>query len=115
MNTFTRLLPYLLISVIATTAGAAPQKKPPQLTRTEAFATQYREAVRAVARYVGSPKDFFAEIEPKDGGRELWFHLWHKTAFTPENRYVAGNPGGQCRDVVYDTRKHKVTHTWWWQ
>jgi hypothetical protein len=90
---------------------AKPQTKPPPLTRTTAFPEQFRDA----ARHVGSPQDFFAEIEPQKDGRELVFHLWHKRAFTPENIGAAGNPVGKCRDVVYDTKKHRVTQTRWWQ
>jgi hypothetical protein len=90
---------------------AKPQTKPPPLTRRTAFPEQFRDAVRAVARYVGSPQDFFAEIEPQKDGRELVFHLWHKSAFTPENIGAAGNPGGKSRDVGYDTKKHRVTQT----
>jgi hypothetical protein len=57
----------------------------------------------AVARYVGSPQDFFAEIEPQKDGSELVFHLWHKSAFTLENIAAAGK------------KKHRVTQTRWWQ
>jgi hypothetical protein len=110
----TRLVLWFAACTVALAAHAG-QKKPPPLTQSAAFPQEYREAVLAVARYVGSPQDFFAEIEPQKGGRELVFHLWHKSAFTPENIGAAGNPGGKCRDVVYDTKKHKVTQTWWWQ
>ena len=99
---------------MASIAGAAPHNLP-RLTHAEAFAAAYREAARAVARHVSSPQDYFVEVEPQKGGRELWFHLWHKTAFAPENRNSIGNPGGKCLDVVYDTKKHKVVHDWAWQ
>jgi hypothetical protein len=74
----------------------------------------YREAALAVARHITSPADYFARVEPQDG-HELVFHLWHKTAFLPENRGGAGNPGGKCLDVVYDTKKHKIVQDWAWQ
>jgi len=113
MNTSTRLLLCFATCIVGMATHAEPQTKPAPLTRTTAFPEQYRDAVRAVARYVGSPQDFFAEIEPQKDGRELVFHLWHKSAFTPEDIGAAGNPGGKCRDVVYDTKKHSVTQTWW--
>jgi hypothetical protein len=43
------------------------------------------------------------------------FHLWHESAFLPENRNVVGNPGGKCRDVWYDPEKRTVVKVFWWQ
>ena len=111
MSISTRLVLCFATCIVGMATHGKPQTKPPPLTRTTPFPEQFRDAVRAVARYVRSPQDFFAEIEPQKDGRELVFHLWHKSAFTPENIGAAGNPGGKCRDVVYDTKKHRVTQT----
>ena len=100
-------------------ASAQAQRRPPPLLKIAAFPEAYREAARAVAASVShegeKPSEFFAEIEPEKGGRILVFHLWHKSAFTRENIGSPGNPGGKCRDVLYDTKKHRVTQTWGWQ
>jgi hypothetical protein len=89
------------------------------LVDTAAFPAQYREAARAVAlslSQVGEdPKEFFAAIDSESGGRVLVFHLWHTSAFEPQNVNVPGNPGGKCRNVIYDTESHKVTRTLFWQ
>ena len=104
----------IVICSIPVFAGATP-KDLPRLTQTASFPSPYRDAARAVARHVASPSDYFAQVEPQKGGNELVFHLWHKTAFLPQNRGAAGNPGGKCLDVGYDTKKRKVVHDWAWQ
>jgi hypothetical protein len=104
MSISTRLMLCFATCIVGMATHAEPQTKPRPLTRTTAFPEQFRDAVRAVARYVGSPQDFFAEIEPQKDGRELVLHLWHKSAFTPENIGAAGNPGGKCA-MLCMTRK----------
>jgi len=104
----------IVICSVAVFAAPAP-KNLPRLTKTVAFPSAYRDAARAVARHIASPSDYFAQVEPQNDGGELVFHLWHKTAFLPQNRGGVGNPGGKCLDVVYDTKKHKVVHDWAWQ
>ena len=97
------------------------QGKPglPALLDMEAFPEQYRDAARAVAASVADagedPKEFYAQVEPKDSSRLLVFHLWHRSAFEPQNIGMLGNPGGKCRDVWYDMDSRKATKTLFWQ
>jgi hypothetical protein len=56
------------------------------------------------------PEEFYADVKP-DGHGVLVFHLWHKSALPIENMDVVGNPGGKCRDVIYDTESHRVRST----
>jgi hypothetical protein len=84
----------------------------------ENIAKEHREAAKAVIvslRDAGEePSEFSCQIEASPKG-ELIFHLWHESAFRPENRDMRGNPGGRCRDVHYDPAQKKVTKTLWWQ
>ena len=86
---------------------------------TAAFPVDYRDAARAVATSIlkggENPKEFFAEVDSENDGRVLVFHLWHQSAFEPQYAVTAGNPGGKCRDVRFDTETGKVTDTLWWQ
>ena len=95
------------------------ENRPPALVAVMAFPEQYREPARAVAKDLSQqgeePKDFFTEIEPGEGGQTVVFHLWHKSAFEPQNAHMLGNPGGKCRDVWYDLESGKVTQTLFWQ
>jgi len=104
-------------SATAPTNPARP--KPPPLANVDAFPEGYREAARTVAGALAQTgeraEEFYAEVEPQEGGQRLIFHLWHESAFEAENRNVVGNPGGKCRDVYYDARQHKVTQTLFWQ
>jgi hypothetical protein len=90
------------------------------IAKADAFAEEYREAAQKVAASLTASgekaEDFYTEeVEPKRDGRILVFHLWHVSAFEPQNQNMAGNPGGECRDVEYDTAQHKVTSTLFWQ
>jgi len=81
------------------------------------FPSQYREALAAVAlelrRDGEDPTEYIAAI---DGGHDqLTFHLWHTTAFLPENACSIGNPGGRCVDFVYDTKTRAVVAKLGWQ
>jgi hypothetical protein len=90
----------------------------PLVGEGENIAKEHREAAKAVAaslRDAGDdPKEFSCQIEASAEG-QLIFHLWHESAFLPENRDVRGNPGGRCRDVYYDPAQKKVVKTLWWQ
>lgn len=50
-------------------------------------------------------------IEP---GRII-FHLWHESAFFPVNCGTLGNPGGRCRDFVYDEFSKRISEKRKWQ
>ncbi len=95
------------------------ERKPSPLLDVEALPAAYREGARAVAASLTGegekPEEFYCEVEDKEEGRIQVFHLWHESAFLPENRGMAGNPGGKCRDVWYDTRQRKVVETLGWQ
>lgn len=86
-----------------------------RLTESGAFAPQYREAVVAAARAVKTPELFFVDIEERESGRIYVLHLWHESAFLPENRGMNGNPGGQCRDVHFDTTTKTILKIAFWQ
>lgn len=85
----------------------------------QAFPEPYRAAVAAVAASLKEeredPAEFSCDLEVPADGQELVFHLWHRSAFLPENVGALGNPGGKCRDVWYDRRQQKVIKTLFWQ
>jgi hypothetical protein len=68
-----------------------------------------------VSRCGERPEEFFAEVEVSRANGMLVFHLWHRSAWNPENRGAVGNPGGKCRDVYFDPRRGEVTQTLFWQ
>jgi hypothetical protein len=117
----------LLLCVLATAAGACSATsstdprpfKPVALANIDAFPAEYREAVQTVAGSLAEngerPEQFYADVQPEEDGQILIFHLWHESAFEPQNRGVAGNPGGKCRDVQYDGRQRRVTQSLFWQ
>jgi hypothetical protein len=117
------LLIFLLTAVIGGCSGAArgdpTRTKPTPIVSIDAFPAEYQEAAQAVAKSLvendESVEEFYADVEPKEDGRILLFHLWHESAFEPRNRNVVGNPGGKCRDVRYDVRQRRVTQTLFWQ
>jgi hypothetical protein len=74
-----------------------------------------RTVADAVARSGERPEEFFAEIEVARGDGVVVFHLWHRSAWDPENRGVVGNPGGKCRDLYFDPRRGEVIQTLFWQ
>lgn len=82
-----------------------------------AFPAEYQAGALAVAdsltRSGERPEEFFAEVSHAD--MLLVFHLWHRSAWEPENRGVVGNPGGKCRDVYFDPRRGEVTKVLFWQ
>ena len=116
----------LLLTLAAALAGCStnapddqPRQKPTALVNVDAFAAEYRSAVQSVAALLarnGEPaEDFYAEVEPTQNGQIIILHLWHESAFEPQNSGVAGNPGGKCRDVHYDVRLRKAIQTVFWQ
>ena len=82
-----------------------------------AFLQEQRDAAVAVAAELRSsgeePSEFFATVT--DSTETLVFHLWHDSAFAPENANVVGNPGGRCRDAHYDKATRAVTKVLYWQ
>ena len=95
------------------------QPRPPALVDSAALAPEYRAAAAAVAQFLTqkgeNPKEFFANVEHAPGDKDLVFHLWHQTAFEPQNRNVVGNPGGKNRDVYFDVGSGTVTRMLFWQ
>jgi hypothetical protein len=93
------------------------EPKPPSLAKADLFPARHREAVRNVGAYLakqGEAADhFYATVEQQE--KLVVFHLWHESAFLPENRGAAGNPGGKCRDVWYDPENRSVVKVLWWQ
>jgi hypothetical protein len=74
-----------------------------------------RAAADAVARSGERPEEFLAEVEVNRVDGVMVFHLWHRSAWDPENQGARGNPGGKCRDVYFDPRRGKVIQTLFWQ
>jgi len=82
--------------------------------KPSAFAAKYHEGILAVAAAVENPEEFFVEIEEVRGPVYV-FHLWHQSAFLPQNRGLMGNPGGKCRDVRFDPATRKIVSILFWQ
>ena len=84
-----------------------------------AFPADRRAGARAVADAVArsgeQPEEFFAEVEVRRADGVVVFHLWHRSAWDPENQGACGNPGGKCRDVYFDPRLGEVIQTLFWQ
>ena len=89
------------------------------LSDAGAFAADQQAGARAVADAVvrsgERPEEFFAEVDAGSADGIVVFHLWHRSAWNPENRGVVGNPGGKCRDVYYDAKRGEVIRTLFWQ
>ena len=100
------------------------------LTEPNLFERVHQDALAAVTEEVtrggGVPEEYYAQVEPPDEDvvstlklrdRKAYsvFHLWHISAFSPENRGVLGNPGGRCMSMLYDKRQRKVVEKWGWK
>ncbi len=117
------LLLFLLVSAICgcsvTAPSSQPRAKATPLANIDAFAPEYREAARTVTATLEEngekAEEFYADVETGEDGQVMVFHLWHESAFEPENRNVSGNPGGKCRDMRYDVGQRKVMQTLFWQ
>ncbi|MFI5337482.1 MAG: hypothetical protein ACHQ5A_11900 [Opitutales bacterium] len=91
-------------------------KLPPRLNQ---LIVEYHDAAKAISAVLASekeePQEFRVEVEKRDNGRQLVFHLWHDSAFTLGNMRVAGNPGGKCRDIYYAVKARKASKSVFWQ
>lgn len=111
----------LLTLVVASLIGwyVTSTKEKPLPPRLSELPARYQYAAKAVASIlVGEqeePKEFRAEIEEKEEGEVLVFHLWHDSAYSPENDRVIGNPGGKCRDIIYDVKTSEASRSMLWQ
>jgi hypothetical protein len=100
------------------------------LTEPNLFERGHREALTAVteevARDGGVAAKYYAQVELpdehvmspcrlRDRKSYLVFHLWHVSAFRPENLNVLGNPGGKCMSMLYDERQKKIVKKWGWR
>ncbi len=87
------------------------------LVAPESFSPEHRAPAKVVAAELRSggedPSEFFASVTERPD--VLIFHLWHQSAFAPENANVVGNPGGKCRDAYYDKASGTVSKTLFWQ
>jgi hypothetical protein len=103
------------VQTLNTKSASREIKLPPLLADV---APNYPEAIVEVSRQLRSegadPKEFRAEIEELNG-TELIFRLWHQSAFLPEHQNSSGNPGGKCRDIVYDLKSGKASKSQFWQ
>lgn len=108
-----------LIGGCSKPSPATERPVPPRIVDGEKFPAEYRQAAQDVAASLtqggDDPAAFHAEVEKTEEGQVLVFHLWHESAFLPENRNVAGNPGGKCRNVWYDVKQNKVIEALFWQ
>src|SRR6185295_814291 len=63
-----------------------------------------------------NPKHFFVSIDPARDKAGVWtFHLWHRSAFLTANWRMMGNPGGKCRDILYDVKAKRIDKVLFWQ
>jgi hypothetical protein len=89
------------------------------LADPDTFPEDYRPGAMAVAAAVEGGGDrageFFAEVEASGPAGVVVFHLWHRSAWEPENRGATGNPGGKCRDIRYDPARGRVVEILFWQ
>lgn len=81
----------------------------------EKFPQKYQSALAVVTTELKKdgdiPSEFFADVKESEKGIE--FHLWHKSAFLPENRNVVGNPGDLGRTMIY--KNGTIVSKLWWQ
>jgi hypothetical protein len=102
----------------AVAAGAVAVGARP-LTDTSWFRSDLRAAALAVAADLrllrDDPNEFYVTLEPRAFGTVVIFHLWHRSAFYPENAQFDGNPGGKCLDVWYDLERQAITRRLVWQ
>ena len=118
-----QLLPLAFLGMLGCTPRAAmrlqsrERERPPSLVKPDLFPAKYRDGLRAVDAELKKKgekaEQFYVEVEERDG--QFVFHLWHETAFLPQNGVVRGNPGGKCRDVRYDPQKQQIVRTLFWQ
>ena len=98
--------------------AADETKVAPALMNQKDLPAKYQEAAKSVAAVLASekedPREFKAEVQEK-GETAYVFHLWHISAFTPGNKGAVGNPGGRCRDIVYDVKSRKASKSVFWQ
>lgn len=91
--------------------GAVP------LTESSAFPEEYVAAVSAVVAELERdgevPAEFHAVVS--ETAEHLEFALWHVSAFLPENRGVAGNPGGRCRTFLFEHLSGRIVKKGLWQ
>ena len=106
-------LAILFTAILFIDCSSTPESSP-SLANVNDFQVEDRQAVKAVVASLliegENPAEFRAEIEGPQNGT-LTFHLWHQSAFRPENRNVVGNPGGRCRDVKIDLKSNRVIST----
>jgi hypothetical protein len=86
------------------------------IASVEAFPSEQRDLIRAASaellRTRQQPAEFYGTVgRGKDGPK---VDLWHQTAFLPENRAIAGNPGGRCFTIYFD-RDGRVAKKLKWQ
>jgi hypothetical protein len=84
---------------------------------------KYQVAAGAVAevlvREKHDPKEFRVRVEERE--KQWVFQLWHLSAFAAEREAAAmgagilGNPGGKCRNIVYDLESRKASGSGLWQ
>lgn len=95
-----------------------PETSLPLLSSLADFPPDIRQAATSVYESIKAkgepPEEFRADVKP-DGTNVLVFHLWHESAMYSGNRNAVGNPGGKCRDVLYDTQSRRVTGTFFWK
>jgi hypothetical protein len=83
------------------------------------FPADYRQAAAAVSEVVDrsgeQSKEFYVKIDANRADKIIVLHLWHQSAWAPENKGKVGNPGGRCRDAWFDPAIGQVVRVEFWQ
>jgi hypothetical protein len=83
------------------------------------FPAEYRQAAAAVNELVDrsgeQSKEFYVRIDASRPDKIIVLHLWHQSAWAPENKGKTGNPGGRCRDAWFDPTSGQIVRVELWQ
>jgi len=87
-----------------------------RLVPAENFPVEQRDLIQAaiddIIRTKQDPSEFYVTVGTNKAGARL--NLWHQSAFLPENKHAAGNPGGRCFTMYFD-RNGKIEKRLKWQ
>jgi hypothetical protein len=127
---WTAAVPFLAVALLGEAChhehGPTPNRERPGLTPervgavrlvpAENFPVEQRDLIQAaiedITRSKQDPSEFYVTVGTNREGARL--NLWHQSAFLPENKHAAGNPGGRCFTMYFD-RNGKIEKRLKWQ